>query len=158
MLHLYCKYNQIYQEFNFTTSNTNSYTTIEKFEISILSFLIQTLIMMQPIWNIDLLFYTDDIKGDVLVDVGSGPTIYQVMSGCERFNRVILSDFLEVNRRELQSWLQGGKSSLDWTTYFKYVCELEGRRWDFPIFLYFQKKKTTRKNKTSIKSNKTLKI
>ncbi|XP_057215242.1 phenylethanolamine N-methyltransferase-like isoform X2 [Triplophysa rosa] len=69
----------------------------------------------------------DDIRGDVLVDVGSGPTLYQVMSGCERFNRVILSDFLEVNRRELQSWLQKGKSSLDWTTYFKYVCELEGR-------------------------------
>ncbi|XP_073670986.1 phenylethanolamine N-methyltransferase, partial [Paramisgurnus dabryanus] len=70
---------------------------------------------------------TDDIRGDVLVDVGSGPTLYQVMSCCERFNRVILSDFLEVNRRELQSWLQEDKSSLDWTTYFKYVCQLEGR-------------------------------
>ncbi|KAI2658618.1 Phenylethanolamine N-methyltransferase [Labeo rohita] len=49
------------------------------------------------------------------------------MSGCERFDRVILSDFLEVNRRELQSWLQEGKSSIDWTAYFKYVCKLEGR-------------------------------
>uniref|UniRef100_A0A673I3P0 Uncharacterized protein n=1 Tax=Sinocyclocheilus rhinocerous TaxID=307959 RepID=A0A673I3P0_9TELE len=69
-----------------------------------------------------------DIRGDILVDVGSGPTLYQVMSGCERFDRVILSDFLEVNRKVLQSWLQEGKSSIDWTAYFKYVCELEGRR------------------------------
>ncbi|XP_058649851.1 phenylethanolamine N-methyltransferase isoform X2 [Onychostoma macrolepis] len=72
-------------------------------------------------------YFFDDIRGDILVDVGSGPTLYQVMSGCERFDRVILSDFLEVNRRELQSWLQEGKSSIDWTAYFKYVCELEGR-------------------------------
>lgn len=64
------------------------------------------------------------------MDVGSGPTLYQVMSGCEHFSRVILSDFLEVNRKELRSWLQDGKSSLDWTPYLKCVCELEGRRWD----------------------------
>uniref|UniRef100_A0A672M0N8 Phenylethanolamine N-methyltransferase n=1 Tax=Sinocyclocheilus grahami TaxID=75366 RepID=A0A672M0N8_SINGR len=67
-------------------------------------------------------------EGDILVDVGSGPTLYQVMSGCERFDRVILSDFLEVNRKVLQSWLQEGKSSIDWTAYFKYVCELEGQK------------------------------
>ncbi|XP_051771176.1 phenylethanolamine N-methyltransferase [Ctenopharyngodon idella] len=81
-------------------------------------------------WKLSCLhraFTEDDIRGDILVDVGSGPTLYQVMSGCERFDRVILSDFLEVNRRELQNWLQEGKSSIDWTSYFKYVCELEGR-------------------------------
>ncbi|XP_043109616.1 phenylethanolamine N-methyltransferase [Puntigrus tetrazona] len=81
-------------------------------------------------WKLSCLhkaFTEDDIRGDILVDVGSGPTLYQVMSGCERFNRVILSDFLEVNRRELRNWLQEGKSSIDWTAYFKYVCELEGR-------------------------------
>ncbi len=58
------------------------------------------------------------------------------MSGCERFDRVILSDFLEVNRRELQSWLQEGKSSIDWTAYFKY-----GVNWrvagEIPIVIIF---------------------
>ncbi|KAL6474937.1 hypothetical protein MHYP_G00159770 [Metynnis hypsauchen] len=72
-------------------------------------------------------FSEDGMKGEVLVDVGSGPTLYQVMSGCEHFDRVILSDFLEVNRKELWSWLQDGKSSLDWTPYLKFVCKLEGR-------------------------------
>ncbi|XP_066520064.1 phenylethanolamine N-methyltransferase [Hoplias malabaricus] len=72
-------------------------------------------------------FSEDGIKGEVLVDVGSGPTLYQVMSGCEHFERVILSDFLEINRKELRSWLQDAKSSLDWTPYLKFVCQLEGR-------------------------------
>ncbi|XP_072524105.1 phenylethanolamine N-methyltransferase [Salminus brasiliensis] len=81
-------------------------------------------------WKLNCLhkaFSEDGIKGEVLVDVGSGPTLYQVMSGCEHFDRVVLSDFLEVNRKELHSWLQDGKSSLDWTPYLKCVCELEGR-------------------------------
>lgn len=70
-----------------------------------------------------------DVSGELLVDIGSGPTLYQVMSGCEVFNKVILSDFLEVNRQELRRWLQDeGKCSLDWTPYLEHVCKLEGRR------------------------------
>ncbi|KAK2866186.1 hypothetical protein Q7C36_002242 [Tachysurus vachellii] len=81
-------------------------------------------------WKLNCLhkaFREDAIKGDILVDVGSGPTLYQVMSGCENFNRVILSDFLEVNRNELDKWLKNGQSNFDWTPYLKHVCELEGR-------------------------------
>ncbi|XP_030630871.1 phenylethanolamine N-methyltransferase [Chanos chanos] len=81
-------------------------------------------------WKLSCLhraFTEGDVKGDILVDIGSGPTLYQVMSGCERFDRVILTDFLEVNRRELQRWLQGENSSLDWTPFLQYVCKLEGR-------------------------------
>ncbi|XP_068161752.1 phenylethanolamine N-methyltransferase-like [Antennarius striatus] len=74
-------------------------------------------------------FREDDVKGDLLVDIGSGPTLYQVLSGCEVFNKVILTDFLEVNRQELNLWLQeDGGCNLDWTPYLKHVCKLEGRR------------------------------
>lgn len=72
------------------------------------------------------------------MDIGSGPTLYQVMSGCEHFNRVILSDFLEVNRNELNKWLKDGQSNFDWTPYLKRVCELEGRRWDVRVICAFQ--------------------
>ncbi|XP_063056269.1 phenylethanolamine N-methyltransferase-like [Engraulis encrasicolus] len=72
-------------------------------------------------------FSEGDVRGEVLVDVGSGPTLYQVMSGCEVFGRVVLTDFLEANRRELQRWLKDGSSSLDWTPYLEHVCQLEGR-------------------------------
>ncbi|KPP57364.1 phenylethanolamine N-methyltransferase-like [Scleropages formosus] len=67
------------------------------------------------------------MTGETLVDVGSGPTLYQVLSGCEVFGRVVLTDFLEANRRELQRWLAGEQGSFDWTPYLQHVCQLEGR-------------------------------
>ncbi|XP_071384530.1 phenylethanolamine N-methyltransferase [Centroberyx affinis] len=74
-------------------------------------------------------FTEGDVSGELLVDVGSGPTLYQVLSGCEVFGKVLLTDFLEVNRQELKRWLQGqGGCSLDWTPYLQHVCKLEGRQ------------------------------
>ncbi|XP_026171964.1 phenylethanolamine N-methyltransferase-like [Mastacembelus armatus] len=82
-------------------------------------------------WKLSCLhraFTEGDINGELLVDIGSGPTLYQVMSGCEVFNKVILTDFLEANRQELRRWVQDeGSSSLDWTPYLQHVCKLEGR-------------------------------
>lgn len=68
-----------------------------------------------------------DVGGEVLVDIGSGPTLYQVLSGCEVFSKVILTDYMEVNRQELNLWLQGG-SEMDWAPFLQHVCKLEGRR------------------------------
>ncbi|XP_068162291.1 phenylethanolamine N-methyltransferase-like [Antennarius striatus] len=72
-------------------------------------------------------FSEGDMKGDLLVDIGSGPSLHQVMSACEVFNKVVLTDFLEVNRNELKLWLQNGSSKIDWTPFLKKICELEGR-------------------------------
>uniref|UniRef100_A0A7N6FLT5 Phenylethanolamine N-methyltransferase n=1 Tax=Anabas testudineus TaxID=64144 RepID=A0A7N6FLT5_ANATE len=75
-------------------------------------------------------FTEGDVSGELLVDIGSGPTLYQVLSGCEVFNKVILTDFLEINRQELRRWLRDeGGYNLDWTPYMEYVCKLEGRRY-----------------------------
>lgn len=75
-------------------------------------------------------FLSGDVSGELLVDIGSGPTLYQVLSGCEVFNRVILTDFLEVNRQELRRWLRDeGDCGLDWTPYLQHVCKLEGRQY-----------------------------
>ncbi|KAG9350094.1 hypothetical protein JZ751_026447 [Albula glossodonta] len=72
-------------------------------------------------------FTEGDVGGEMLVDVGSGPTLYQVLSGCEVFGRVVLTDFLDVNRRELRRWLGEEEGSFDWTPYLQHVCKLEGR-------------------------------
>ena len=73
-----------------------------------------------------------DVSGELLVDIGSGPTLYQVMSGCEVFNKVILTDFLDVNRQELKRWLRNAEdSALDWTPFLKHTCKLEGRQYEF---------------------------
>ncbi|KAM3592524.1 uncharacterized protein V6R79_020707 [Siganus canaliculatus] len=73
-------------------------------------------------------FTEGDVTGELLVDIGSGPTLYQVLSGCEVFNKVLLTDYLEINRQELRHWLQNEGCNLDWTPYLQHVCKLEGRR------------------------------
>ncbi|XP_044156174.1 phenylethanolamine N-methyltransferase [Bufo gargarizans] len=68
-----------------------------------------------------------EIKGHTLVDIGSGPTIYQFLSAFEPFQEVILTDYLEVNRQELKMWLNNEHGVFDWSPYFEYVCKLEGK-------------------------------
>ncbi|XP_059576030.1 nicotinamide N-methyltransferase isoform X2 [Alligator mississippiensis] len=73
-------------------------------------------------------FTSGDVKGDTLIDIGSGPTIYQLLSACEKFNEIIVSDYADRNRQELEKWLKKEPGAFDWTPVVKYVCELEGQR------------------------------
>ncbi|KAM5140741.1 uncharacterized protein ACMZJ9_014607 [Mantella aurantiaca] len=76
--------------------------------------------------NLHETFTSGDVKGDLLIDFGAGPTIYHLLSACEAFNNIITSDFLEQNRAQLQKWLKKDPGALDWTPIVKLVCELEG--------------------------------
>uniref|UniRef100_A0A6I8NYG3 Indolethylamine N-methyltransferase n=1 Tax=Ornithorhynchus anatinus TaxID=9258 RepID=A0A6I8NYG3_ORNAN len=86
-------------------------------------------------FNLECLFQTfvqGDLRGDTLIDVGSGPTIYQVLAACESFREIILSDFTNPNREELQRWLRAEPGAHDWTPAVQYACELEGNRDKWP--------------------------
>ncbi|NP_001075512.1 indolethylamine N-methyltransferase [Oryctolagus cuniculus] len=71
------------------------------------------------------------LQGDTLIDIGSGPTIYQVLAACESFKDITLSDFTDRNREELAKWLKKEPGAYDWTPALKFACELEGNsgRW-----------------------------
>lgn len=71
-------------------------------------------------------FTSGGVKGDILIDFGAGPAIYQLLSACKVFNNIITSDFLEQNRIQLQKWLRNDPDAFDWTKIVKFVCELEG--------------------------------
>ncbi|XP_067326973.1 nicotinamide N-methyltransferase-like [Anolis sagrei] len=73
-------------------------------------------------------FLVDGIQGDTLIDIGSGPSIYQLLSACESFKEIIATDLLEQNRAELRKWLKKDPEALDWTPMVKYTCQLEGNR------------------------------
>nr|XP_060643397.1 nicotinamide N-methyltransferase-like [Anolis sagrei ordinatus] len=73
-------------------------------------------------------FFVDGIQGDTLIDIGSGPSIYQLLSACESFREIITTDLLEQNQAEIQKWLKKDPEALDWTPMVKYVCQLEGDR------------------------------
>lgn len=68
------------------------------------------------------------VKGDTLMDIGTGPCIYQLLSACEAFKNIIVSDFTDKNREELNVWLKNQPEAFDWSSVVKHVCHLEGDR------------------------------
>lgn len=82
-------------------------------------------------FNLEKLFQTfsaGGIRGEVLIDIGSGPTIYQLLSACEAFQEIIATDYTPQNLRELEKWLKKEPGAYDWSPAVQYVCELEGDR------------------------------
>ncbi|KAM4651559.1 indolethylamine N-methyltransferase-like [Discoglossus pictus] len=71
-------------------------------------------------------FTTGGVKGDTLIDIGSGPTIYHLLSACGAFKNIITSDFLPQNTAEVEKWLNKDPSAFDWTPIIRFVCNLEG--------------------------------
>nr|XP_033774695.1 nicotinamide N-methyltransferase-like [Geotrypetes seraphini] len=73
-------------------------------------------------------FTSGGVKGNLLIDIGSGPTIYQFLSACECFKEIIATDYTDRNRQELELWLKKEPEAFDWSSTVKFVCELEGDR------------------------------
>ncbi|KAM9216913.1 LOW QUALITY PROTEIN: indolethylamine N-methyltransferase [Dugong dugon] len=65
------------------------------------------------------------LKGDTLIDICSGPTIYQVLAACESFQDISLSDLTDHNEA-LEKWLKKKPGAYDWYLEVKFACELEG--------------------------------
>lgn len=72
------------------------------------------------------------VGGDILIDIGTGPTIYQLLSACEVFREIIVSDYTDQNLREVEKWLKEEPGAYDWSPVVQYVCELEGDRYPRP--------------------------
>lgn len=68
------------------------------------------------------------LTGDVLVDIGTGPSIYHLLSACESFPCIIATDFTDSNRQELERWMRREPGTFDWSEIVKTVCDLEGDR------------------------------
>ena len=64
-------------------------------------------------WN--KLSLAGGIGGDILIDVGTGPTIYQLISACEAFQEIILSDYLELDLQGVDKWLKKDPGAYDWS-------------------------------------------
>ncbi|XP_068844352.1 nicotinamide N-methyltransferase-like [Capricornis sumatraensis] len=73
-------------------------------------------------------FKSGGLEGKLLIDIGSGPTIYQFLSACESFQEIVATDYADKNLQELEKWLKKMPGAFDWSPAVKYVCELEGNR------------------------------
>uniref|UniRef100_UPI00358EC49C nicotinamide N-methyltransferase-like n=1 Tax=Myxine glutinosa TaxID=7769 RepID=UPI00358EC49C len=79
-----------------------------------------------PLKKLHQVFSHSDLHGHRLLDVGSGPSIYQILSASEAFDDIYLSDFTEVNGNELHLWLEDSPEAFNWSPIIQYVCDLEG--------------------------------
>ncbi|NXU57978.1 NNMT methyltransferase, partial [Turnix velox] len=70
----------------------------------------------------------EGLRGETLIDVGCGPTIYQLLSACQSFQEITALDYTDQNRQELEKWLRKEEGAFDWRPVVEYVCELEGKR------------------------------
>ena len=62
-----------------------------------------------------------------ILDVGAGPSISNVISAAPYASEIVLAEYTENNRTELQHWLDRDPEAFDWTTFIKHVVvDVEG--------------------------------
>ncbi|KAM4652546.1 nicotinamide N-methyltransferase-like [Discoglossus pictus] len=76
--------------------------------------------------NFHKIFTSGIVKGDTLIDIGTAPSIYPLLSACESFKEIITTWYTNQGLQELQKWLKNEPGAFDWTSIVKHVCELEG--------------------------------
>jgi hypothetical protein len=90
--------------------------------------------------NLELLrFYVDVFRNipakGVMLDFGSGPTIYSLISAVTKVKEIHIVEYLEANRLELRKWLQKDHDAFNWRPFVQATIEMEqdGRCSEFDI-------------------------
>ncbi len=92
-----------------------------------------------------------EFKDDSLsiLEVGGGPTIYQLISAAPKAKIIHFTDYSQANLAEVSRWLQGSSQAFDWRSYIEYAIKAEGA----------QKLDTIKNRETKLKSKiKTLTV
>ena len=72
--------------------------------------------------------YGSPSSGLKVLDFGAGPVIAYVISASLYASEIVLSEYLERNRKVLQMWLDRDPNAPNWSPFFEYVVqELEGK-------------------------------
>uniref|UniRef100_A0A8C0IQE1 Nicotinamide N-methyltransferase n=1 Tax=Chelonoidis abingdonii TaxID=106734 RepID=A0A8C0IQE1_CHEAB len=66
-----------------------------------------------------------DESGNTLIRIGDAPTIFELLSACESFREIIVTNHMDLNFQEVQKWLKKEPGEFDWTPMVKYVSEKE---------------------------------
>ena len=72
----------------------------------------------------ELLSHVGEGEG-VVMDLGCGPSIANIISATLWSHRIYMAELLEGNRREIIKYLNSDDDSWDWSPYFEFQAELE---------------------------------
>ena len=63
-----------------------------------------------------------------VLDYGSGPSPWGVISAATKASEIVLSDYTDDNCKALRQWLEKDPGAFDWSPYFSYIVgEVEGK-------------------------------
>ena len=65
------------------------------------------------------------LKGGSMIDIGVGPTVHTAMISSKRFNNIVLSDYVDSNRAEVNKWLNDDPHAHDWSRIINDIAALE---------------------------------
>ncbi|XP_013419727.1 nicotinamide N-methyltransferase [Lingula anatina] len=72
-------------------------------------------------------YSTGNIKGQRLLDIGTGPSLVNLISASRCFEEIYLSDFSTANRDALKKWQKKEeRETWSWESFFRHVAKLEG--------------------------------
>jgi NNMT/PNMT/TEMT family protein len=66
-----------------------------------------------------------ELSGGTWIEIGGGPTLYQLISASAKVGAIVFSDYLEENLATVKSWLEANKPGL-WRSYIEATLRLEG--------------------------------
>lgn len=72
--------------------------------------------------------YTGIGHKNTLLEIGGGPTIYQLISASSKVTKIIFSEFLKANREEIKKWMEKDSEAFNWDRYFEFVLKLENKK------------------------------
>jgi len=102
-----------YNEFSPQDYLNEYYTEVSDENESLLQFFYDTYSKLEPV--------------DSMLEVGGGPTIYQIISASRVAKHIDFSEYLPANLAMVRAWLDQKPGSFNWDIYFKRVLEIEGR-------------------------------
>ena len=63
--------------------------------------------------------YRDVPPRSTLLEFGSGPTLYSLITAAARVDAIYVSDRLESNLREIQLWQRGAEAAFNWDPFIQ---------------------------------------
>lgn len=71
--------------------------------------------------------YEDIPPNFKLLELGGGPTIYQLITAAKHAREIHFSDHLDVNLDEVKGWKENKRGAFDWKNFFQEALIMEGR-------------------------------
>ncbi|XP_056141439.1 nicotinamide N-methyltransferase-like [Lampris incognitus] len=84
--------------------------------------------VMFTLCHLSQAFSSGKYRGQRLIEVGTGPTIHTLISACDYFEEIVVSDYSKPNRNELEKWLSAEEDCFNWDAHIQFVCDLEKKR------------------------------